>query len=104
VDHYGTTIRKLRKAKGWKQQQLAEEAGVDKETVVRAEKGESVSTGKLAQIAAALGTDLSALFGAVTVDVPTDDALLLARLTKNELAIVRRMIRSFLKSRGVILG
>lgn len=79
------------------QAELALAAGVDKETVVRAEASGSVSTGKLSQIAAALGVDLNDLFCHRAPSGDEDeDCEMLARLNEAQRVIVRRMMRSYL--------
>jgi transcriptional regulator with XRE-family HTH domain len=96
VTSYGSTIRRLRKERGWRRQEdLAEAAGVDKETVVRAESSGSVSTGKLAQLAAALGVELSDLF-CQPAPPQDEDCEMLSRLKEPQRVIVRRMMRSYL--------
>lgn len=52
--HVGDVVRKLRNDRGWSQTQLADAAGVNKETVVRIESGLVTRTDKLAAIAGAL--------------------------------------------------
>lgn len=58
----GQTIRELRDAKGWSQERLAEEAGMDRTYVSGVERGErNVSYTNLLRISATLGLRLSEL-------------------------------------------
>lgn len=59
----GNRIKTLRKAKGWTQEKLAQEAGVTFPTVNKAEKGRRmVELGTMNKIAAALGVSLARLY------------------------------------------
>jgi transcriptional regulator with XRE-family HTH domain len=51
----GDEIKKLREARGMSARDLARAAGIDKNTVLKAETGASMQTAKLEAIAAALG-------------------------------------------------
>ncbi len=60
----GSRIRRLRQQKGWSQEALADEAGVDRSYMSGIERGvRNVSVLSLAKIAKALGVSLSTLFG-----------------------------------------
>ena len=62
VKQVGNAIRTARKARGMTQLQLAVEAGVNAQTIHRAETGSlALTIGKLAAIAEALGVSPSAL-------------------------------------------
>lgn len=52
-----STVRELRTAKGWSQQELANRAGVAIQTVVRLEKGTPVRTLIRNAVCAALGSE-----------------------------------------------
>lgn len=54
----GAAIRERREAQGWSQAELAQRAGVNPETVNRAEHGSNVTVDKLLQITRALGAEL----------------------------------------------
>jgi putative transcriptional regulator len=59
-----TKLRAARRAKGLRQEDLAEAAGVSQSTIVRLELGENEPTFKTAhRIARALGTSAEELFG-----------------------------------------
>jgi transcriptional regulator with XRE-family HTH domain len=58
----GRQIRTVRKAKGWSQEQLAAEAGIDRSYMSGIERGvRNISVLKLASLAQVLGTRLSDL-------------------------------------------
>ena len=60
----GSRIRRLRQQKGWSQEALADQAGVDRSYMSGIERGvRNVSVLSLAKIAKALGVPLSTLFG-----------------------------------------
>src|SRR5712691_5393805 len=77
-----TQVRRLRRAKGWTQQELAARAYCSKKTVENVENGKPVSAGTLGAIAEALGVDLPSLqalasplaAGRGTVEARTGDA------------------------------
>lgn len=50
----GQAIRAARKARGWSQADLAEQAGLSRPTIARAETGRDISTATLSKIASAL--------------------------------------------------
>lgn len=50
----GQVIRAARKARGWSQADLAEQAGLSRPTIARAETGQDISTATLSKIASAL--------------------------------------------------
>lgn len=58
----GSTIRALRKAKQWTQEDLAKRAGIDRATVSRIERNERYELATLKKIANGLGVELSDLF------------------------------------------
>lgn len=60
---YGAVIRQLRNARGWNQQELADRAGVHRETVVRAEQSGNIGVLLLMQVATALDVTLTEVFG-----------------------------------------
>lgn len=92
---YGDEIRRLREARGWsRQEQLAEAAGVNKETVVRAENSGNVSVFKLQLIAAALNVELGAFFSGPTM--PDADARLWQSMTDEQRDFVRKAILGLL--------
>jgi DNA-binding XRE family transcriptional regulator len=57
---YGDAIRRLRDDRDWTQEQLADRAGVQRDTIVRAEKSGNVGVLLLYQIAQALDVDMRA--------------------------------------------
>jgi len=84
VKEVGNAIRTARKARGMTQLQLAVEAGVNAQTIHRAEAGSMALTiGKLADIAQALGVRPGQLFvggdGSGTTDVGVEEAVVLGR-------------------------
>ena len=58
----GSTIRFFRKVKDWSQQQLADQSGVNKSTVSRAERNQCFEQASLVKIAQGLGLKLEDLF------------------------------------------
>lgn len=66
MDHrriLGENIKRLRKAKGWSQDDLAHKVGIHRQHLYRIEKGKSgISDGLLGEIARALETDISSLY------------------------------------------
>lgn len=50
----GAAVGRTRTARGWSQERLASIAGVGRQTVIRLERGEEITTAKLKSIAAAL--------------------------------------------------
>lgn len=60
---YGEALARLRKKKGWSQGKLAEEAGISRETIIRAEQSGNVGALVLHQIANALDVELVISFG-----------------------------------------
>lgn len=62
ADSLGIRVAELRKRKGWSQDQLAEAAGVHKNTVLHAEKTGDVRTGTLTALASALDVSVAELF------------------------------------------
>ncbi len=97
---YGEVIRRLRKARGWTNQaQLAEAAGVDKETIVRAENSGNVAIGTLQLIAAALDVNVTAFFCS-RVEMSDEDALAWSRLTEEQRRFLRKTIAKFLHEPG----
>lgn len=58
----GATIRERRKAKGWDQKELGKQAGVNTETVNRAEHGANVTVDTLIKLARALGVEMAVAF------------------------------------------
>ena len=61
----GQRVQRLRKERGWSQQALAAQAGLDRAYLSTVEKGkQNITIGAAARIAAALDTSLAALLGA----------------------------------------
>lgn len=60
--HIGDVVRKLRDAKGWKQQLLAAKAGVSLSTISRLEDGREAKTATVDAVARALGETRSSLY------------------------------------------
>ena len=59
----GRRVRELRVARGWSQERLADEAGLDRSYMSGVERGvRNISVLRLAEIASALRVSLSALF------------------------------------------
>lgn len=54
IRNIGNQLRIARKERGWSQTDLAEQAGISRPTVARAEAGEDISTANLSKIAEAL--------------------------------------------------
>lgn len=64
VRSIGDKVRQLRKSHGWTQQELADKAGITKQTVWNLESARSApGTGTLMKLADALGVDLGDLLG-----------------------------------------
>jgi transcriptional regulator with XRE-family HTH domain len=59
----GELIRRLRQGKFWSQEKLADEAGLRKRTIERAEAGERFQRSTLSAIAHALGLPLGSIGG-----------------------------------------
>lgn len=78
---YGVVIKRLREERDWNQQELADAAQVNRETVVRAEQSGNVGVWKLLQIAAVLDVTLSELFGGVVMTVEVSGPEWWGRLT-----------------------
>jgi transcriptional regulator with XRE-family HTH domain len=70
AEAYGNVVRRFRKHHGWSQQQLADRAGVVRETVHRAEMSGNVGVLLLQQIANALDEDITVFFGAEASHAP----------------------------------
>jgi transcriptional regulator with XRE-family HTH domain len=67
LEELGNRIRKKRKERGWSQEELAEEANIDRSYIGGVERGErNLTFTILCQICAALGCDVAAL----TKDLP----------------------------------
>lgn len=70
----GDVVRRRRKARGWTQAELAEEAHVSVETIVRIEKGieagEVLKTDTISKIAVALGTTTPELYASTVPHPP----------------------------------
>jgi XRE family transcriptional regulator, regulator of sulfur utilization len=61
---FGSGVRQLREAQGWSQEQLAEQAGLNRSYVGEVERGDvSVSLTTVAKLAHAFGLAPSALVG-----------------------------------------
>ena len=58
----GSTIRAIRKQKGWTLQTLADKSGLDKATISRVERNDRFELATLKKIGDGLGVDLSDLF------------------------------------------
>lgn len=62
TERVGLNIQNLRQSRGWTQEQLADEAGIDRSYISEVELGRSsATTKKLEQIARAFGVDISEL-------------------------------------------
>ncbi|HKK30613.1 MAG TPA: helix-turn-helix transcriptional regulator [Alphaproteobacteria bacterium] len=62
TERLGLNIQNLRQSRGWTQEQLADEAGIDRSYISEIELGRSSATAKkLEQIARAFGVDISEL-------------------------------------------
>jgi len=84
----GARVRKLREAKGWKQEDLARKAGIAANTVGGLERGKRETRwAKFEQVAAALGTTTDALQRG---DGISDDHPLLRKLSDEDLRIANR--------------
>lgn len=63
TERVGLNIQNLRASRGWTQEQLADEAGIDRSYVSEIELGRSsATTHKLEQIAKAFGIDIEELY------------------------------------------
>lgn len=63
VKVFGKRVRELREIKGWSQERLAEEAGLDRSYVGGIERGDrNPSLKNIARMARALGVHISELF------------------------------------------
>jgi transcriptional regulator with XRE-family HTH domain len=72
VFHVGDVIRKLRRERKWKVEQLARAAGVAKMTVSAIERGANYRRDTIDQLAAALGTTVAEMYkGAGEPTAPT---------------------------------
>ncbi|QBP73852.1 XRE family transcriptional regulator [Herbaspirillum huttiense] len=79
----GGIIALRRKAKGWTQAQLAEQMGIEKETVSRLETGHiSPTLGRLEQIAQLLGCDITDLLKITAPDMGDQALSLLNRMSE----------------------
>ena len=58
---YGNQIKKLRKQKGWTQDELGKRAGVNQRTISQIELNKGTSLATLTLLAEALGTNLADL-------------------------------------------
>lgn len=58
---YGNQIKKLRKEKGWTQDELGKRAGVNQRTISQIELNKGTSLATLTLLAEALGTNLADL-------------------------------------------
>lgn len=95
-------IRRLRKEKGWTQEQLAKKVGCPATSISRLEQGESATEKRIQKIAGALGADISELYAGITPDmakgtVTTEEMLLLKgyrKLPDNMKSAVTSLIRS----------
>ena len=61
-ERFPARLRRLRKAKGWSQQRLADRAELDRQTVSLAERGSDVHAWVLERLADALETTMDALW------------------------------------------
>lgn len=78
--HLGDVIRKWREAKGWRNTDLADAAGIGKNTVSSIEDGQNTNTDTLERVVKALGHTVTELHAAVEVANPvTDEELTLLR-------------------------
>jgi transcriptional regulator with XRE-family HTH domain len=70
------TLRRLRKARGWSLEQLAERAKIDKQTIFRLEKGERSQTREstIRKLAGALNVERAVLTGETASPETTDDS------------------------------
>lgn len=65
VERFGTRVRAVRQFRGWRQDELADKAGVSRTTVVRIEKGEDAATrlSRIIDICEALDVSLQEMVG-----------------------------------------
>lgn len=70
ANQYGDVIRRLRKERAWSQEELAENAQVGRELVVRAEQSGNVGVFMLQRMAHALDVEISAFFAAKPTKPP----------------------------------
>ncbi|AIO34708.1 helix-turn-helix domain-containing protein [Burkholderia pseudomultivorans] len=62
IQHFGSTVRRLREARTWSQEQLAEHAGLNRSYVGEIERGEAIASIVTAhKIARAFDVSLSSL-------------------------------------------
>ena len=95
----GKNVRRLRKQRGWTQDDLAKKVGVQRHTIMKLEKGDTAHMhATVAAVALALGTTIDTLQGppAPAQGVVSPDALRLAamfdRLSEDDQMFVRQLI------------
>ncbi|MBN3786815.1 helix-turn-helix transcriptional regulator [Burkholderia sp. Ac-20353] len=68
IQHFGATVRRLREARTWSQEQLAEQAGLNRSYVGEIERGEAIASIVTAdKIARAFDVSISALLSGARV-------------------------------------
>ena len=100
---FGANVRHHRKAKAWTLEHLAAQVELSQQTIGKIERGKAAPLFATAEkIAAALGVDVSILFGAGAMPGKGERARLLAdihrtlsRMNDNQLDRVAKMLKAF---------
>ena len=97
-EEVGKNVRRLRKQRGWTQDDLAKKVGVQRHTILKLEKGDTAHMhATVLAVASALGTTIDTLQGPpAPAGVVSPDALRLAammdRLPENDQIMLRGLI------------
>jgi transcriptional regulator with XRE-family HTH domain len=95
----GRNIARERHAKGWTQQELAEQVGIDSVTLSRIEIGVSVpSIARLAEFADVLGINLAGLVSGVSqkvTDQTEEITLCMKQLTVSDRLLLLQILKQF---------
>ncbi len=98
---YGTVIRRLRDARSLSQQDVADLAGVSRDTVIRAEQSGNVGVHYLYQIANVLEEDITAFFGGLPAAVAEPpEWSVFVRLPLEQRASLLRLAKRYLGEAG----
>lgn len=98
----GVRLKRMRDAAGFSQEQLAEQLGVSRMTIIRWEQADVLPKGRLEEVASFLGADLSAVQAEMAFETPgyvrnIDDALeWWTRISIMDLDVFARLIMGIL--------